>query len=78
MKKRYYIAYGSNLNVEQMALRCPHATILGTAELMLAHLLEHGHAKRGGGRVRANPHIAPAEEVGVEQLEQDILRGLKE
>lgn len=23
MKKRYYLAYGSNLNLAQMALRCP-------------------------------------------------------
>ena len=33
MAKRYYIAYGSNLNVPQMRTRCPHATILGTANL---------------------------------------------
>ena len=32
-EKRYYIAYGSNLNVGQMRMRCPHATILGTANL---------------------------------------------
>ena len=31
--KRYYIAYGSNLNVGQMRMRCPYATILGTANL---------------------------------------------
>ena len=33
MEKRYYIAYGSNLNVRQMRTRCPNATILGTALL---------------------------------------------
>ena len=33
MEKRYYIAYGSNLNVRQMRMRCPHATICGTARL---------------------------------------------
>lgn len=27
----YYIAYGSNLSVEQMAYRCPTARIVGTA-----------------------------------------------
>ena len=42
MKKQYYIAYGSNLNVEQMAFRCPHATILGTAELKGWELLFKG------------------------------------
>ena len=31
--KRYYIAYGSNLNVGQRRMRCPHATTLGTANL---------------------------------------------
>ena len=33
MTKRYYIAYGSNLNVEQMAFRCPTAKPVGTAVL---------------------------------------------
>jgi len=43
----------------------------------LAHLLEFGHAKRGGGRVPGRAHIAPAEEKGIQQLEEDIERGLR-
>lgn len=43
----------------------------------IAHLLEHGHAKRGGGRVAARPHIAPAEENGIHQLEEEIERGIR-
>ena len=33
LAKRYYIAYGSNLNVQQMQMRCPHAKVVGTAIL---------------------------------------------
>lgn len=51
-------------------------TVHSPSRYMIAHLLEHGHAKRGGGRVRAIPHIAPAEERGIEQLKQDIQKAL--
>ena len=30
---RIYLAYGSNMNIEQMACRCPDAKLLGTAVL---------------------------------------------
>ena len=53
-------------------------TVHSPSRYMLAHLLEHGHAKRGGGRVRAIPHIAPAEEAAEDQLMKDIERGLKD
>lgn len=43
----------------------------------LAHLLEFGHAKRGGGRVPGKVHIAPAEEKGVRELEQEIQKALE-
>lgn len=40
--KRYYIAYGSNLNIAQMKRRCPTATILATADLKGWELLFKG------------------------------------
>ena len=51
-------------------------TVYSPKKYQLAHLLEYGHAKRGGGRTKAQPHIAPAEEAAISQLERDIKRSL--
>lgn len=32
-RKQLYIAYGSNINLEQMAYRCPHSKVVGLSEI---------------------------------------------
>ena len=51
-------------------------TVHSKNRYQLAHLLEHGHAKRGGGRVSGTAHIAPAEQLGIEHLENAIEKAL--
>ena len=51
-------------------------TVHSKNRYQLAHLLEKGHAKRGGGRVSGKPHIAPAEETGGQLLEHLIKEAL--
>lgn len=44
----------------------------------LTHILEFGHAKRNGGRVPAQSHIASAEEKSVEKLEEEIRKNIED
>ena len=43
----------------------------------LTHLLENGHAKRGGGRTRSFPHIAPGEDLAEKELVEIAERKLR-
>ena len=42
----------------------------------LAHLLEKGHARVGGGRVEGVEHIAPAADAAFDALESEVLKGV--
>ena len=47
-------------------------TIIFNKKGSLTHLLEHGHAKRGGGRARAFVHIKPVEDYVISEVTKEI------
>ncbi len=42
-KRKKYVAYGSNMNLEQMAKRCPTARVVGKGEIKDQELLFRGY-----------------------------------
>ena len=71
-KRKGRYAKGWTGKVEKTATTVD-ATVYGkTGTYQLAHLLENGHAKRGGGRVNGNTHIKPVEEWAISEVEKRI------
>lgn len=69
MKKRYYLAYGSNLNVDQMAWRCPDARALGTAQIADYRLLFKG--SKTGSYLTIEPQEGAAVPVAVWEVSEE-------
>lgn len=65
--KKYYLAYGSNLNVRQMALRCPTAKAIGTAIIKDYELLFKG--SKTGAYLTIEPKVGAEVPVAVWSVE---------
>lgn len=72
MKKQYYLAYGSNLNLAQMKMRCENAKPIGTAVIHDYQLLFKG--SKTGAYLTIEPKVKSQVPVGVWEVTQgDIL-----
>ena len=63
MKKRYYLAYGSNLHQQQMRYRCPDSEMIGTAIIPNYRLMFKG--SKTGSYLTIEPADGYAVPVGV-------------
>jgi len=78
MSKRLYVAYGSNLNLEQMKYRCPTAKLYGTGEIKNYELQFKGRQdsafatiapKEGASVPAAVWEIQPRDELSLDRYE---------
>lgn len=73
IKKTLYGAYGSNLNLRQMSMRCPTAEVVGTAMLKGYELLFRGVAtvepKQGGRVPLLIWSLEPSDELALDRYE---------
>lgn len=72
-KGKYKSGWTSQIETGRMSAQ---GTIYNSKVPGLPHLLEHGHAKRGGGRVGGRVHIAPVEEQIIKQFEAELEKRL--
>ena len=47
-------------------------TVHSKEKYRLTHLLEFGHAKRGGGRTKAQPHISKGESLAISEIKKKM------
>lgn len=68
--------YASSWKTRDESGRISTKVIIYNSQGQLTHLLEFGHAMWFGGRARAIPHIAPAEQRAGELLEKKLIQKL--
>lgn len=66
---KYASGWTSKVEESRMGAK---ATLYNSKVPGLPHLLENGHAKRGGGRVSGTVHIKPVEDELIKAFEQDL------
>lgn len=64
--QKYY--KGWTYKIEKGRLRHGSVVYGKTGTYQLAHLLEYGHAKKGGGRTNEYEHIKPVEEWAIDEV----------
>lgn len=70
---KYASGWSSKIEETRMGAK---ATLYNSKLPGLPHLLEHGHANRGGGRTPGRVHIKPVEDELIEAFENDLERSL--
>ena len=70
---KYASGWSSKVEETRMGAR---ATLYNSKVPGLPHLLEYGHAMRGGGRVSGKVHIKPVEDELINAFEQELEREL--
>lgn len=78
MKNKLYIAYGSNLNLPQMAKRCPAAKVVGTSEIKDFALIFRGQRGNAVATIESQKgslvpvliwEITPNDEISLDRYE---------
>lgn len=72
--KRYYLAYGSNLNIEQMRFRCPTARVIGKGYIPGYELLFKG--SKTGAYLTIEERLGSKVPVAVWEVQPDDERAL--
>ena len=69
--------YASGWKIQEEGDRLNPVAILHNTHPGLPHLLEYGHANRGGGRTPGRTHIKPVEELMIRQFEKLVTEAIQ-